>query len=47
MHLWDGEIRMNQIGKIYNSNELILTDNEFEILIFKPGYEILVEKYIK
>ena len=33
--------------KIYNSNELILTDNEFEILIFKPGYEILVEKYIK
>jgi len=33
--------------KIYNSNELILTDNEFEILIFKPGYEILVNKYIE
>ena len=33
--------------KIYNSNELIFTDDEFEILIFKPGFEILVNSYTK
>ena len=33
----------DQSWRIYNENEIIKTNDCFEIIVFKPGYEILMK----
>ena len=35
------------IWNIYTTNELIQPKDDFEVLIFKPGYEILIKSFQK
>ena len=35
------------IWNIYTTNELIRPKDDFEVLIFKPGYEILIKSFQK
>ena len=35
------------VWKIYTANELILPEDDFEVLLFRPGYEILLKTFKK
>jgi hypothetical protein len=35
------------VWKIYTANELIQPEDDFEILLFRPGYEVLVKTFEK
>ncbi|MDC3230619.1 hypothetical protein OBB01_04835, partial [Bacteroidota bacterium] len=39
--------KKEKVWKIYNEDELIQPKNDFEILIFKPGYEVFVKTFKK
>ena len=47
IHLLDGEIRVKKVWNIYKENELIKPKEDFEILLFRPGYEILIHEFNK
>ena len=36
-----------RVWKVYRANELIQPKDDFEILLFRPGYEVLVQKFEK
>ena len=36
-----------KVWKIYSTNELIKPKNDFEVLLFRPGYEVLVKTFEK
>ena len=35
------------VWNIYTANELIHPKHDFEILLFRPGYEVLIKDFIK
>ena len=35
------------VWRIYTANELILPEDDFEVLLFRPGYEILLKTFKK
>ena len=42
-----GEIKKEKVWKIYTEGELIQPINDFEVLIFKPGYQVFVKTFKK
>ena len=39
--------KKEKVWKIYNEGELIQPKNDFEVLIFRPGYEVFVKTFKK
>jgi hypothetical protein len=39
MPLLGGETRMKKVWNIYKTNQLINPNDDFEVLLFRPGYE--------